>query len=284
MMLEKIVEQYGVEEVVAKTKISKKNLEKLMKGDFSGMTRPQAYGFLKILQREFGESEFDDLKSQLDAWFLQAESERNQEIFIASETPKEIKAKRWIVIALGLVVVLTAFYLAQKEFVGPPEQAQQAMEKSDVLETLPVKSIEKESSQVETEAPKKEGSVPPPLDAGDSLESSAARMQNVVEENTSQPYVPLENAVITPHVKLWLGVIDLKTKKRSAKVTDSPYEIDSKGKRVIVTGHGRFEISDAFGNLFKFNDAKKHYFLIDDGMVKEIDFSEFKRLTGGKGW
>jgi hypothetical protein len=283
-MFEKIVTQYSIEVVSNRTKISKKNLEKLMAGDFSGMTKPQAYGFLKILQREFGEDEFGDLKSQLDAWFSQSQPGES-EIFVTSEPSEDVKGKRWIVITLAILVLLLGLYLIQKEFSGAPKQAvDMNATAGQTHETAPLAEAGKAATA--------EGTSEVTQTAGEasSIAEASAEMAEQPEaaaepeKNVTEPYVPIENAVIVPRVKLWLGIIDLKTKRRVAKVTADSYEIESRGKKLLVTGHGRFEISDAFGNLFKFNDAKKHYFLIDDGMVKEIDFAEFKRLNGGKGW
>ncbi|BDY12763.1 hypothetical protein [Hydrogenimonas cancrithermarum] len=285
-MFERIVEQYSIEVVVNRTKISKKNLEKLQSGDFEGFTKPQAYGFVKILEREFDE-DFSDLKSALDAWFSQSGT-GSEEVFVAVERGEPAKSKIWIVLALAAVVLFLALYLFRQEFSSREEKALSVstQEKAQVVKpekegVLPEGAVEKENGSSGTDETQKR-----PASAAEQSGSSVMGTEVKEEEKraASEPYVPVENAVITPLVKLWFGVIDLKTKKRIAKVTDKPYEIDSTGKKLLVTGHGRFEISDAFGNLFKFNDAKKHYFLIDDGMVKEIGSDEFKRLNGGKGW
>ncbi len=84
-MLEKILKQYGADKVSARTKISKKNLSKLLKKDFEGFSKPQAYGFVSILQREYGD-DFAELKAELEVWFSPSDGEeKKEEIFISAE-------------------------------------------------------------------------------------------------------------------------------------------------------------------------------------------------------
>ncbi|WP_300361161.1 hypothetical protein [Hydrogenimonas sp.] len=294
-MLETILEKYTIEVVVNRTKISRKNLEKLKDKNFEGFTRPQALGFIRILEREFDES-FDDLKAELDTWFKDVPSVSSEPIFVREERVEEGGSKKWIVVVLVLLLLGLGGYLFQKEFGVGSDTNVTAGEVSTTPTPAQGEGAsspqrpQKAQESAHAPAASAEAFVPESVEKGD--ESAAA--EEVKEENLSAPepapqeeqeaFVPLENVALTPVVKLWFGTIDLKTKKRTAKVTANPYEIESRGKRLLVTGHGRFEISDAFGNLFKFNDAKKHYFLIDDGMVKEITAAEFRRLNGGKGW
>ncbi len=295
-MLEQIFQEYSIEVVVNRTKISRKNLEKLQKGDFEGMTRTQAYGFLRILEREFGE-EFSDLKAQIDQWFEQAPSPNAEPIFQPEGGVRREGGSRKIWVGLLVVaVVVLGIYLYQTEFSqsGTVVDAsanrttavtQKAVEKASVTQEMTPGSAESvQSARGETVESE---SAPQAAVENNATEASPAAEAKAREEKKAEepePYVPLEPVAVTPVVKLWFGIIDLKSKKRTAKVTDRPYEIDSHGKKLLMTGHGRFELSDAFGNLFKYNDAKKHYFLIDDGLVKEITNEEFRRLNGGKVW
>ncbi len=288
-MLEKILKQYGADKVSARTKISKKNLSKLLKKDFEGFSKPQAYGFVSILQREYGD-DFTELKAELEVWFSSSENEdKKEEIFISADTGKsETNYKGVIAAVLLLAVAAALFYIFQK-WQNREVESQEAV-KSHIA--IPV-----DENRTETANPAAavEDKVQAPQAVERQDESAEAGLEQAAEpkeqeaapakeQSETEPYVPMESPVITPVVKLWFGIIDLESKKRAAKTTADPYEIDPKGRKLLITGHGRFEISDSFGSLFKYNDAKKHYFLIDDGMVKEIPLSEFKRLNGGKVW
>jgi len=288
-MFETILEQYTIEVVANRTKISKRNLEKLREGDFSGFTRPQAIGFVRILEREFGE-DFSDLRSEIEA----AMGERggnpvHEPIFVRESGVAPKRSKGWLVAAVVIVALLLGFYLFRKDFSAPAREEGL----TPAVASVPAATPKQPSQNAETEPAqarpqtlasekRADATAAPAAEANATQNAEAA--EPAKEKKAEEPYVPLEPVAVTPTVKLWFGIIDLKSGKRTAKVTAQPYEIDSHGKKLVVTGHGRFEISDAFGNLFKYNDAKKHYFLIDDGLVREIDAAEFRRLNGGKGW
>ncbi|WP_456449470.1 hypothetical protein [Hydrogenimonas sp.] len=305
-MLETILEQYTIEVVVNRTRISRKNLEKLKSGDFKGFTKPQAYGFVRILEREFGEN-FDELREEMDQWFRKNDLVVPESVFLVEEKKRKGLSKRWIVAGLLTVIVVLGFYLLQREFLSggvqdsveerrgeveenvstktplPPKPREMVersgMEKGETKD-IPTKNEASRSIVSESNVTEKdEESVRVSEKEGETVTETPKK-----EENASEAYVPMESVALTPHVRLWFGVIDLETGKRVAKVSSDVFEFEPRGRKLLVTGHGQFEINDAFGNLFKFKDAKKHYFLIDDGTVEELSSEEFKRLNGGKEW
>ncbi len=112
-MLDQIVKKYTLKVVMSRTKISKRNLEKLASGQFEEFTKPQAYGFLKILEREFKDEDFSELRTALDAWNWQ--SYMDNDIFL--DTYKEAPSnKKWIIILLIAIIASMIFYLFQQEF------------------------------------------------------------------------------------------------------------------------------------------------------------------------
>ncbi len=289
-MLEKILKDHGIDKVSARTKISRKHLTKLREKNFEGFSKPQAYGFVSILQREYGD-DFEELKKELDAWFCEGE-ECKEEIFVAKPEQSGPQLKKIVGAAVTILILMAAaMFFVQKEsgMTGPAPveslEAKSAVQKSGGnLQIESAEGIKKSSDDTPNSASDNVSRQSGSAEAAMSDAKLAAESNATASGGEPEPYVPMENAVITPVVKLWFGVIDLKTKKRIAKTTADPYEIESKGRWLLITGHGRFEISDAFGNLFKYNDAQKHYFLIDDGMVKEIPVAEFRRLNGGRVW
>ncbi len=289
-MLEKILKQYGIDKVSARTKISRKHLSMLAEKNFEGFSKPQAYGFVSILQREYGD-DFDELKKELDAWFCEGE-ECKEEIFVTKQEQTGPQLKKIVGAAvLILLLMAAAMFFTQKDSgmiqtsSSKSQKVEKAVKESGAAnEAQSAKSPEESRENIESARSEKIAESTESAEAAKSEAEPAAEQPTPEKSGEPKPYVPMENAVITPIVNLWFGVIDLETKKRVAKTTADPYEIESKGKKLLITGHGRFEISDAFGNLFKYNDAKKHYFLIDDGMVKEIPVAEFRRLNGGRVW
>ena len=289
-MFEDIIETYTIETVAERTKISQKNLQKLREGDFEGITRTQAYGFLRILQREFGE-DFDDLRQRLDEHFAHQKSENHEPIFQRNHAEPSRGSKGWIVsLILGMALVFGG-YLYFKDFHEKrvTVESQPAVSSDDAAQPRPEKNriIEANVSTEQVEGAEETNLT---IQNGETIEKSQAHsdgnetVQKPAEPALQKPLPPLEPVELIPTKKIWIGVIDLDTKKRTAKVTSRPYEIPSRGRRLVVTGHGRFRILDIEGSLFKYNDVKKHYLLIEDGRIKEIDKAEFKRLNGGKVW
>jgi hypothetical protein len=120
--------------------------------------------------------------------------------------------------------------------------------------------------------------------AEEAAQEVAATEEEKSDELAAEPAAAMAPVVVTPHRKLWLGVIDLERKKRIAKSTTRPFEIAPEGRFLVLTGHGRFEITDGLGNRFAYDDLKRHYLLVEDGLVRPIDAATFKRLNGGRLW
>ena len=289
-MFEEIIEKYTIETVSERTKISQKNLQRLRNGDFDGITRTQAYGFLRILQREFGE-DFDDLRQRLDEYFAHQKSENHEPIFQRNHAEPSRGSKGWVVsLILGMALVFGG-YLYFKDF----HENRETAEPQPVVSTggtAQAQSDTKRTVEANVSTEQSEGAEEANLTIqnGETIEKSGTpgdvneTVQKPAEPAPKKPLPPLEPVELIPTKKIWIGVIDLDTKKRTAKVTSRPYEIPSRGRRLVVTGHGKFRIADIEGSLFKYNDAKKHYLLIEDGRVEEIDKAAFKRLNGGKVW
>jgi len=53
MQLNEVIEENSIATISKRTRISVENIEKLVNGDFSGMNRVKALGFISILEREF---------------------------------------------------------------------------------------------------------------------------------------------------------------------------------------------------------------------------------------
>ena len=115
------------------------------------------------------------------------------------------------------------------------------------------------------------------------------RQEKVARERAAQEKAAREKAakagvVLIPTKKIWLGIVDLVTMKRSTSVSKKKMSFKNpKGKWIVATGHGwiRFKLGD---KEIKFNDGKKHFLLIQKGTVKEIPHEEFQKLNGSKVW
>jgi len=219
----------------------------------------------------------------------------------------EKKSSRyWVAIIPIITVIIFGFYLYRNEF----SNIKLAHEKSIIVENrqtvIDKKNDEKVESPQITKKLKSEES-----EKNSSVKTSVTQLNNsnVVSEDKNissikkeedikskniikkqdenksiSPYVPTENIVIYPNRKMWIGIVNLKNKKRSSRMISKSFIIEPDSKKLIITGHGFFSISDTDGNNLKFNSSKKHYFLLEEGVIKEINSEEFKHLNGGRIW
>jgi len=297
-MLDNIIEKYGLDAVSKETKISKQNLEKLLKKDFSSFSKPRALGFISILEREYKE-DFSDIKEYIVEWF-QSQNEK-QPTHVAFPPPKKEKSRHWIAIIPLAMVMVFGFYLYQNEFANTElaidksiamkrvekvykdqdkqklDNSKKEIEKSDVNSSLASSDEHKEEVTKVVTKDKNESSIKDIVKTESSVKKSDGN-------TTLSPYVPAENIVLYPDRKMWIGVVNLKNKKRNSRMITKSFIIEPDVERLIITGHGFFSVSDTDGNNLKFSDPSKHYFLLKEGVIKEIDVKEFKNLNGGRVW
>ena len=90
--------------------------------------------------------------------------------------------------------------------------------------------------------------------------------------------------IFHPRAKIWVGYTNLRTKKRTAKVTTQEITFDTaEGDYILATGHGQIDFKTPTGEK-SFNDGKRHFFMIAKGGVREISHEEFQRLNKSKVW
>ena len=96
----------------------------------------------------------------------------------------------------------------------------------------------------------------------------------------------INSITLKPRAKsIWVGIYDLKTHKRVAKLFGGEYKFDTNGNDIaIVTGHSKFEIATDSGINKKFNGkGRKYLYIFKDG-IKEITKSEYRALTKRRAW
>jgi len=76
-MLNNIIEKYGLEEISKKTRISKHNLERLLKKEYSSFSKPRALGFVSIIEREYKE-DLTEIKIEIHKWFEDNKTDKKE--------------------------------------------------------------------------------------------------------------------------------------------------------------------------------------------------------------
>lgn len=95
----------------------------------------------------------------------------------------------------------------------------------------------------------------------------------------------IEELTITPNEPLWVGVIDLKTRRKKQISIDSQYSLPLDGDKIIRTGHSYFSISSGTNFAKQYIGGDNKYFLYRvDGGLREINKAEFLELNKGEEW
>ena len=121
-------------------------------------------------------------------------------------------------------------------------------------------------------------------------EENIIKEQPVVQEESKPKAEPksskeISKITIDPHGKLlWLGIFNINNGKREVKVISKPLEFMIKGNFAIVTGHNKFTVSNKTMPEMKFKKHGHVYLLVSKDGVKQIDQTEYKKVTKNKAW
>jgi hypothetical protein len=104
-----------------------------------------------------------------------------------------------------------------------------------------------------------------------------------VEEVVAIEPIHTTKFIVTPRSKLWVGIVNLDTFKRTQKLSSSPFELDADKEWLLVMGHGfvDFDVND---EEKKFSDKNKVWFAYENGTLSKLTRSEFKEKNRGKAW
>ena len=112
----------------------------------------------------------------------------------------------------------------------------------------------------------------------------STKKESVVEEEvvTVEPVHQTE-LIVSPRSKLWVGIINLETFKRSQKLGSAPFELDANQEWLLVMGHGfvDFEVN---GEEKSFKDKNKVWYAYENGTLTKITRAQFKEKNRGKAW
>jgi len=113
----------------------------------------------------------------------------------------------------------------------------------------------------------------------------AAKKKAAAEKAARQKALRAAGVTLIPRSKVWLGVVDLLTMRRTTSVGKKhvAFKNPDGGKWIIATGHGRITLK-MLDSEMKINDGKKHFILIQAGTAKEISHEEFQSLNKSTVW
>jgi len=310
MTLKELIDTYGLKDIHTRTRISNDSLLNLLNEDYASMSKTNALGFIKILEREYG-VELSELRQSV-VESIEDENYIPKDLVL---TERRYGSKKKIASSVVLFLLLFAGLVYVVYLIN----AQNADSHSDVIhmqESLPI--IENEALEFVKQEPQSKEVATDDFNEVDenrkdegitkSEDVAANEVQtdeNVIEKGASEEVVELEveqvakedgleaeqtkeakvlervavdEVVIIPNQKLWLGYINLDTNERVQKNNANKTRIVS-NNTIIITGHGRMQVAQK-----QYNSGDRLYFHFIDGELRRLSESAFRELNGGRIW
>lgn len=315
------LQKIGIDKVSAKTRITQDKLQNIIDFKYDAFDKTRARGFVQIIQREFG----IDLSEWFAAYndYHSAPTEQTEEasesadeiarqINIPIESDKKDKSYVVLIVLLIVLVVLFMSFFIYNNFISPSTSA-----KSTSQSTLtPLQEIQQNKNDLAREEAQNVADLSvdsanpsenrPDLSANQNAQdlkadSSTENLANLSANtanpsaNPNPPITPsvaqttiatqTEELVITPNEPLWVGIIDLKSRRKKQLNIDARHSITLDGDKIIRTGHSYFSVSSGTNFAKQYIGGDNKYFLYKmDGGLSEISKAEFLELNKGEEW
>lgn len=305
------LKEIGIKEISRKTHIEPTFLQYIFDKNFEKLSRLNIRGYAKILQREYG-VDLSELLAEYDA-FMQENTpdESNKTVVspkIASYTPDDITNQRqgggsgfffWIII-LAIIGGGAYYFDAYKyvqNFIATLNEDNTSVSysqssivnevKKNIIDTNVTISqntpkIDANASSVKISAPAEQNVTvsPASVDQNALKPSMAAQPAPKVEQNVTKP---LNEAVITPKQRVWIGIINLGNGQKTSSDTSKSVNINLDQRQLVVCGNGNIELKIG-DKVTKYNPSRPARFLVENGDMKFLTYDEFVEMNKGKSW
>ena len=305
------LKEIGIKEISRKTHIEPTFLQYIFDKNFEKLSRLNMRGYAKILQREYG-VDLSELLAEYDA-FMQENTpdESNKTVVspkIASYTPDDITNQRqgggsgfffWIII-LAIIAGGAYYFDAYKyvqNFIATLNEDNTSVSYSqssivnevkkniidtNVTITQNTPKIDANASSVKISAPAEQNVTvsPASVDQNALKPSMAAQPAPKVEQNVTKP---LNEAVITPKQRVWIGIINLENGQKTSSDTSKSVNINLDQRQLVVCGNGNIELKIG-DKVTKYNPSRPARFLVENGDMKFLTYDEFVEMNKGKSW
>lgn len=315
MQLSDILEEQSLKNISKKTKISEENIERLVKKEFEKLERVKALGFISILEREF-HADLSKLREEAIEYYTENTVEDKSSVTVRHTVMDTRRGKpKWFLwLVFGLLVYATWYFMTQYDkthlntlLLGENNTQSSATEQeSGFITEIQQKwqDVTKQQGETsETQVAHNEMSVESAVSPVVAMEENVT-IQNAVQSDESVQSAEEESIVsdelaneeevaevvqthsvsITPRKKLWFGMIDIASKKREHFLIDASSELQiGEEGLLLATSSASFTLVDA-GEKLSFDDAKEHYFKIDQSGITELNKDEYVDLGGWSQW
>ncbi|HED7126339.1 TPA: hypothetical protein ACIKZQ_001360 [Campylobacter jejuni] len=308
----KKIQELNLKEVAAKTQIELDFLEALVEKNFAVLSRFNVKGFVKILSREY-ELDFSDFNEEYEAYL----NENNPTPQTKSKmiTPKldaysQKSSNAWpfLIVLIVLVIIgsgiyyfdtLKTFFKDEQnntsvtviDIIGQAQENLKSLSGNNVVVIDNNKA--QETNQTENVLPSQNTSLQE-NDKNISIENNISennatlldeeKNTQIQEDTNTLKTDSLKEAHFKTSTKIWIGLIDLKSLKKTSFVKEKDFNISLDKDQLILTGAAALTMFDQENKEHKFPVGISKRFLIKDGKITSISAAEFVKLNKGKEW
>ncbi|HFN3419216.1 hypothetical protein C3I18_06170 [Campylobacter jejuni] len=308
----KKIQELNLKEVAAKTQIELDFLEALAEKNFAVLSRFNVKGFVKILSREY-ELDFSDFNEEYEAYLNEnnpTPQTKSKMITTKLDAYSQKSSNAWPFLIVLIVLVITGsgiYYFDTLKTFFKDEQNNTSTTVIDIigqaqenLKSLGGNNVvvidnnkAQETNQTESVLPSQNISLQE-NDKNISIENNISENNTTLldeEKNTqiqedinTQKTDSLKEAHFKTSTKIWIGLIDLKSLKKTSFVKEKDFNISLDKDQLILTGAAALTMFDQENKEQKFPAGISKRFLIKDGKITSISAAEFAKLNKGKEW
>lgn len=299
----KKIQELNLKEVAAKTQIELDFLEALAEKNFAVLSRFNVKGFVKILSREY-ELDFSDFNEEYEAYLNEnnpTPQTKSKMITTKLDAYSQKSSNAWPFLIVLIVLVITGsgiYYFDTLKTFFKDEQNNTSTTVIDIigqaqenLKSLGGNNVvvidnnkAQETNQTESVLPSQNISLQE-NDKNISIENNISENNTTLLDEEKTPKTDsLKEAHFKTSTKIWIGLIDLKSLKKTSFVKEKDFNISLDKDQLILTGAAALTMFDQENKEQKFPAGISKRFLIKDGKITSISAAEFAKLNKGKEW
>ncbi len=308
----KKIQELNLKEVAAKTQIELDFLEALVEKNFAVLSRFNVKGFVKILSREY-ELDFSDFNEEYEAYLNEnnpTPQTKSKMITLKLDAYSQKSSNAWpfLIVLIVLVIIgsgiyyfdtLKTFFKDEQnntsatviDIIGQAQENLKSLSGNNVVVIDNNKA--QETNQTESVLPSQNTSLQE-NDKNISIENNISennttlldeeKNTQIQEDTNTLKTDSLKEAHFKTSTKIWIGLIDLKSLKKTSFVKEKDFNISLNKDQLILTGAAALTMFDQENKEQKFPAGISKRFLIKDGKITSISAAEFVKLNKGKEW
>ncbi|MCV3382849.1 hypothetical protein L8T82_03120 [Campylobacter sp. IFREMER_LSEM_CL292] len=286
----KKLEDLNLLEVQKRTQIEIACLEYIIKKDFKSLSRFNVNGFIKILQREY-ELDFSNFLEEYHVYLEENGIEKKNHVHISPRMNSYTKESSsvWYIVIIVVVLLIVALAWGVSRFFQSStldenttnvlNQEQVVLEEKVDENETPVLNFFADDAMENNET---NATILEPISENNNTEKTLE--DNVSSNMPEENMILLNESIIKPSAELWLGMVDLKTFRKSSLTIKNDYVLPLDKDMLITTGHAAFSLNDENNNTLEFKNGVSKFLMIKDGKIKQITKAEFIKENRGKLW